>query len=149
MGDKKHAGGRPPTYKKEFAEQAKKLCLLGATDESLADFFGVSTTSIYNWKNAHPEFVEALKEGKDIADATVAQSLFNRACGYKTKEAKIASVDGKITDIVEVDKHYPPDSTAAIFWLKNRQPKVWRDRVEQKVVLSDDFDEVMGADDQS
>ena len=71
MGDKKHAGGRTPTHKKEFAEQAKKLCLLGATDESLADFFGVSTTSIYNWKNAHPEFVEALKEGKDIADATV------------------------------------------------------------------------------
>ena len=50
---------------------------------------------------------------------------------------------------MEVDKHYPPDSTAAIFWLKNRQPKVWRDRVEQKVVLSEDFDEVMGADDQS
>ena len=148
MGEKKHAGGRPPIYKQEFAEQAKKLCLLGATDESLADFFGVSISCVAKWKVAHSEFLYALKEGKEVADATVAQSLFNRACGYKTKEAKIASVEGKITDIVEVDKYYPPDSTAAIFWLKNRQPKVWRDRVEQKVVLSEDFDEVMGADDQ-
>lgn len=149
MDDKKHAGGRPPIYKSEFAAQAKKLCLLGATDESLADFFGVSVSCVAKWKVAHPEFLHALKDGKEVADARVAESLFNRACGFSTKEAKIASVDGKITDIVEVDKHYPPDSTAAIFWLKNRQPKVWRDRVEQKVVLSEDFDEVMGSDDQS
>ena len=141
--------GRPTEYRDHFPEQARKLCLLGATDESLADFFGVSMSCVAKWKVAHPEFLHALKEGKEIADAKVAESLFNRACGFSTKEAKVASVDGKITDIVEVDKHYPPDATAAIFWLKNRQPKSWRDRVEQRVTLSEDFDDVMGSDDES
>ena len=141
--------GRPTEYRDNFPEQARKLCLLGATDESLADFFNVCTATISTWKLKHPAFLEALKSGKEMADAKVAESLFNRACGFSTKEAKVASVDGKITDIVEVDKHYPPDATAAIFWLKNRQPKSWRDRVEQRVTMSDDFDDVMGSDDDS
>lgn len=134
-------------YKAEFAEQAKKLCLLGATDASLADFFGVSEQTVNAWKKAHPQFIESLKEGKQLADSKVAESLFNRACGFVTKETKIATDGGKITDTMEVDKHYPPDATSAIFWLKNRQPQLWRDRVEQKVVLSDDFDEVINSDD--
>lgn len=143
---KKGAGGRPPIYRKEFVEQARKLCLLGATDEAIANFFEVSLSCIDKWKVAHPEFLRALKEGKQVADSLVADKLFNRALGYKHKELKVFNNQGEILTF-ECEKEYPPDTTAAIFWLKNRQPQLWRDRVEQKVVLSDDFDEVINSDD--
>ena len=124
---KKGPGGRPPIYRKEFADQAKKLCLLGATDAALADFFEVSVPCIAKWKVAHPEFLYSLKEGKQIADATVAQKLYHRAIGYEHPEVKVFNNGGEILTH-EVTKHYPPDPTAAIFWLKNRQPQMWRDK---------------------
>lgn len=122
--------GQPTKYKKEFAKQAEKICLLGATDEFLADYFEVCIATISNWKNAHPEFLEAIKRGKQEADLKVAESLYHRALGYSHKETKIATFEGKITDMVDVEKHYAPDPTSIIFWLKNRQPKVWRDKQE-------------------
>ena len=67
------AGGRPPKYQKEYAEQAYKLCLLGATDERIADFFGVNVLTVHRWKKDRKEFCNALKAGKDEADAVVAQ----------------------------------------------------------------------------
>jgi len=122
--------GRPSSYKPEYAEQAYKLCLLGATDDELADFFGVSGTTIDNWKTAHPQFIGALKDGKQLADANVAQSLYHRALGYSHPEDDIRVADGAIV-ITPTVKHYPPDSTACIFWLKNRKTAKWRDRVDQ------------------
>lgn len=123
--------GRPSKYQPEFAEQALKLCRLGAKDTELADFFHVSEQTINAWKDAYPKFLESLKEGKGLADAEVADKLFKRATGYEHTAVKIsASPDGKehITEYVE---KYPPDTTAAIFWLKNRRPDLWRDKVEQ------------------
>lgn len=122
------AGGRPSDYKEEYTELAYNYCLLGATDSDLADFFGVVESTINNWKKDYPEFLESLKRGKQQADAQVAKSLFKRATGYVHPETKIATTDGMITDSKEFDKHYAPDPTAAIFWLKNRQPDKWRDR---------------------
>jgi hypothetical protein len=124
------AGGRPSKYKAEYAEQAYKLCLLGATDKDMADFFEVDEATINRWKDAHNEFRESLKKGKMMADATVAQKLYHRAIGYEHNEIITASFQGQITDTMEVVKHYAPDPTAAIFWLKNRQPKQWRDKQE-------------------
>lgn len=118
---------RPTKYKAEFAEQARKLCLLGATDESLAEFFGVSESTINKWKLDHSAFSESIKAGKDLADAEVANKLFNRATGYEHPEDDIRSVNGEIV-ITPTVKRYPPDSTAAIFWLKNRQKAHWRDK---------------------
>lgn len=120
--------GRPSKYKPEYAEQAYKLCLLGATDIQLAQFFEVNELTINRWKDNHPEFCKSLKEGKAIADATVAQKLYHRAIGYEHKELITASHQGQITDTMEVVKHYPPDTTAAIFWLKNRDKQNWRDQ---------------------
>lgn len=102
--------GRPSSFKPEFVEQAHSLALLGATDADLADFFDVTPQTINNWKKDFQEFFDALKAGKSLADAKVAKSLFQRAVGY---------------DIG--DKHYPSDTTAAIFWLKNRRRQDWRD----------------------
>ena len=146
---KKHPGGRPSKYDPSYCKQAYKLCLLGATDKELADFFGVEEKTVNNWKEEYPEFLQSLREGKDEADANVAKKLYHRALGYVAPETKIVSYEGAITDKIDVEKHYPPDPTAAIFWLKNRNPARWRDRVEQKVVVSDDFDELMASDDES
>jgi hypothetical protein len=122
--------GRPSKYKPEYAEQAYKLCLLGATDKQLADFFSTSEQTVNSWKENYPEFLESLKRGKEIADATVAEKLYHRAIGYEHEEIVTASFQGRITDTMEITKHYAPDPTAAIFWLKNRQPKQWRDKHE-------------------
>ena len=100
----KHAGGRPTKYKVEFCEQAMRLCLLGAKDSELAAFFEVSEATLYTWKNQHPEFLEALSDGKENADAAVAKSLYQQALSGNT--------------------------TAQIFWLKNRRKRDWRDKQE-------------------
>ena len=123
--------GRPTAYKAEYAEQAKNYCLLGATDIQLAGFFGVSEQTINAWKNKHPKFLEAIKQGKERADAEIAKSLFQRAKGYSHPEDKIFnSGDADNPVVVPTTKHYPPDTTAAIFWLKNRRKDHWRDQKE-------------------
>lgn len=124
------AGEKNSKYKPEYDELAYNYALLGAKDEQLAEFFGVSEVTINAWKKAHPTFLKSLKEGKSFADANVAKSLYHRALGYQHLETKIATHQGAITDQVDVVKHYAPDPTAAIFWLKNRQPELWRDKKE-------------------
>lgn len=127
-------GGRPTEYKKEYNQLAFNYCLLGADDEELASFFDVSETTINNWKLQYPGFLESLKRGKDQADAEVAQKLFHRAKGYSHEAVKIfADVKGGGEMIVPYVEHYPPDTTAAIFWLKNRQKNKWRDASEKNV----------------
>lgn len=122
-------GGRPSRYKSEYAEWAEKMAKLGATDAELADAFGVTEKTINEWKKAHVEFSLSLKKGKLLADAEVAAKLFHRATGYEHPEDDIRAINGEIV-ITPTIKHYPPDTTAAIFWLKNRQPAKWRDRPE-------------------
>ncbi len=126
-------GGRPTDYRAEYAEQAFKLCLLGATDAEMADFFDVSEQTINAWKEKHPKFLESLKRGKYRADTEVANSLYHRALGFDHDAVKIfCDKDGVITEAPYVER-YPPDTTAAIFWLKNRQSARWRDRKDVDV----------------
>lgn len=122
----KHAGGRPSKYDEKYNEQAYKYCLLGADDKRLAELFEVTEQTVNNWKNDYPEFFESIKKGKELADANVADRLYNRAMGYSHSEDKIFVHNGEPI-IVPTTKHYPPDATSAIFWLKNRQPQKWRD----------------------
>ena len=117
------AAGRPTKYKEEFAKQAYKICLLkNATDKELAEIFDVEESTIYLWKINYPEFSEALKEGKEIADAQVAKKLYDKATGW-TREWVNADGEAK-------KEYFAPDTTAQIFWLKNRQSKKWRDKQE-------------------
>lgn len=125
----KRGKGRPSEYRPEFAEQAAKLCALGATDYELAGFFGVTTVTIYRWKNTHEEFCKAVICGKDAADERVARSLFNRAVGYSFESEKVFQHQGQIIRAPTVE-HVPPDPGAAMNWLKNRQPDTWRDKHE-------------------
>ena len=127
------AGGRPTKFKAEFLEQARKLAQLGATDREIAGFFEVDESTLNRWKADQPEFCESLKVGKGSADDRVEQSLYRRALGYSHDAVKIAvNAQGEITQVPFVE-HYPPDTTAAIFWLKNRRKEQWRDRHETVV----------------
>lgn len=126
---KKHPGGRPTKYKPEYVEQVFKLCLLGATDAEIANFFEVDERTINNWKISYPEFFQSIKDGREKADAEIANSLYNRAKGYEQKTVKVFQYQGDPV-IVPVVEHIPPDTGAAMAWLKNRQPKRWRDRIE-------------------
>jgi Homeodomain-like domain-containing protein len=123
--------GRPTKYRAEYVTQAAKLAALGATDREVAEFFDVNEATVHRWKHEHPEFCESLKVGKETADARVEQSLYRRALGYSHDAVKIfmpANADSPVyADYVE---HHAPDTTAAIFWLKNRRPDEWRDKRE-------------------
>lgn len=134
---KNEKGGRPSKYKPEYSAQAYKLCLLGATDKELADFFEVTESTLNLWKKEYQEFSESLKRGKMEADSNVASRLFRRATGYSHPDVDIKIYKGKVIK-TELTKHYPPDSTAAIFWLKNRQPEKWRDKQEIKHSLDEE-----------
>lgn len=122
--------GRPTLYKEEYAQQAYRLCLLGATDKEMADFFGVSEQTLNSWKTEFPIFLESMGNGKIAADAKVAESLFKRATGYTAKKVVTASIGGVITDVKEVDEYIGPDTPAASLWLRNRQSAKWRDKLD-------------------
>lgn len=120
--------GRPSAYKPEYAKQASKLALLGATDQELADFFEVDARTIYRWKHDHDEFCQALKAGKDVADDRVERSLYQKAIGYEQDEVKIFMPGGAAEPVYAPYRaKIAPDTTAAIFWLKNRKSQEWRD----------------------
>lgn len=120
---------RPSKFKEEFIPQAEKLCKLGATDMEVADFFEVDVRTLYRWKGENEAFCQALKAGKDVADERVERSLYARANGYEHNEVDIRVVGGEIVQ-TPIRKYYAPDTTACIFWLKNRKPAEWRDKVE-------------------
>lgn len=120
---------RPTKFKPEFIEQAEKLCKLGATDIEVADFFKVEVRTIYRWKAENQAFCQSLKAGKAEADDRVERSLFARATGYEHDEVDIRVIEGKVVK-TPIRKIYAPDTTACIFWMKNRKPDAWRDKQE-------------------
>lgn len=123
---------RKTKFKPEYVKQAKKLCALGAKDTEIADFFEVTEKTLNNWKNQNPEFLQSLKEGKaEFDNEKVVKSLLHRALGYSHAEDKIFNNNGEPL-VVPTTKHYPPDTTACIFWLKNRLPDEWREKVEKE-----------------
>lgn len=127
----KNKGGRPSLYKPEYAQQAKRLCLLGATDQEMADFFEVALSTLNLWKLRHPKFSESLSEGKQVADARVVRSLYQQAVGYEQDEVKIFMPAGADAPVYAPYRaKIAPSAPAAIFWLKNRDKDNWRDRIQ-------------------
>lgn len=133
--------GRPTKYKKEYNDQAYKLCLLGHTDDELASFFEVDVSTIHRWKIEYPEFCDSIKRGKEIADMDVAEKLLERAMGattikqtaIKMKDTIYNSEGRKISEeerieVVDLLSKEAPDTTALIFWLKNRKSSQWKDK---------------------
>ena len=108
----------------------------GLIDEQIAHNMGIATKTLYEWKNKYGEISEALKKGKEVIDRQVENALLKRALGYTYDETTYE--DGVETK--RVTKEVAPDTTAQIFWLKNRKPAEWRDKIEQQqtVTIQDD-----------
>ena len=113
-------------YEEHFPGVALAKCRKGATDKDLAEVFGVTETTINNWKNVHVEFFEALKNGKSRAVAEVENALFKSATGHYYHEDVVT----KTGEVVRVEKYVYPMITAQIFYLKNRASTEWHDRKE-------------------
>jgi len=113
--------GQPTKYKDEYVRLVFWMAQAGLTDKQIADELDVTEQTINNWKTDHPEFFESLKKGKNIPDAEVESALLRRAKGFTYQEGERSRVA-------------LPDTTACIFWLKNRQPDKWRDKREMEIV---------------
>lgn len=134
--------GAPSAYKPEYNEQAYKLCLLGATDKDIADFFGVVESTVNKWKVDYPKFSESIKEGKMIADMEVAHTMFKSTQDREVVEMKAIKVkevsynkQGKRVEketiqLAPETKFVPGDFRSQSLWLRNRQPDKWRDKQE-------------------
>lgn len=135
--------------------QPDKLLLLeawardGLTDGQIAGNMGINVRTLYNWKKKSIPIFQSLKTGKEIADIRIENALYRKALGFREKEQAVSTrktveyEDGKrvreVTEpvVAEVEKYYPPDTTAQIFWLKNRKPDKWRDKQEYKADLTE------------
>lgn len=143
------AGGRPTKYDKKFNRQAEQLARLGATEQEIADFFVIDKATLTRWKAKHPEFCTSLKRGRVPSDLRISEALYKKAIGFRytetvyekigTREELLEGADAKITKDVYrkkvTTKLMPADTTAQIFWLKNRRGKVsaidgqpWKDK---------------------
>src|SRR5690349_2077630 len=129
--------GRPKKW--DELDMPNKLILVegwardGLTDEQVSHNLGISTTLLYEWKNEYSEFADALKKGKEISDYMVENALFKRALGYQYNEVTYEAIEFGETKlpaekVKTVIKEMAADTTAQIYWLKNRKPEKWRDK---------------------
>ncbi|WP_422001722.1 hypothetical protein [Reyranella sp.] len=124
--------GRPTRYTPNACDVARRACMLGATNDELAGLLGISRATLHNWMDQYPALRQAVDEGKLHADAQVAEKLYQRAIGYQRPAVRFfANPDGPPTEI-NYTHHHAPDTTAAIFWLRNRRRADWREQVEHR-----------------
>lgn len=114
----------------------------GLTDEQIAGNMGVSRSTLNSWKDRYPDILDALKKGKEIVDRQVENALLKRALGYEYEEIKEKYEFGELSERTVTKKQVAPDTTAQIFWLKNRKPKDWRDKQERFDNTAEDNDMV-------
>jgi len=137
-------GGRKSAYDEIIEPNLIRIegwCRDGLNDKQICKNLDISQETFYKYKREKPEFNEILQRTKDVVDREVENALYKRAMGFdyveETKEMRTlegaGSKDGKAREskaavIKKTTKHYPPDTTACIFWLKNRKPREYRDR---------------------
>ena len=120
------AGGRPTVYKPDYAEIARHACMLGASNETLAERFEVSRRTIDNWITTIPEFGDAVRHGRQVADESVVAALYARATGMERKSIKVVEGEGAPVTTTHTVQALP-DVRACMFWLRNRRPQQWRE----------------------
>jgi len=140
---------RPKEYIQDLHDNwAWSLATEGLTDKEIAEKMGIAKSTLNKWKIDFPTFSDSLKAGKEPVDSTVQKSLYQRAIGYSFKEKKVvveldSNGNQKPARIETTEKIVPPDTTAQIFWLKNRRPDLWREKHD--VELTNPFLELMKA----
>jgi hypothetical protein len=132
MGKRGPASGFEP----EYCNLARKFCMLGATTEDLAGLFEVHRNTITNWMNDVPAFKEAVQQGRDVADANLAERLYQRGMGYEKPAVKFFNTRNGI-ERIDYTEHLAPDTGACIFWLRNRRRKQWREKIEHEHTSTD------------
>lgn len=130
--------GRKSGFNEIIQATILRLIKDGKTEEQIAEIIGVSKTTLTNWKGKHPYFLYAVRESRLVADELVEAALFNRALGYSHPEEKVFQYEGCIVTH-EIKKHYPPDTQAAMFWLRNRQPDRWKEKTEGDVQVNNNL----------
>lgn len=147
--------GRPTHFQEEMLREVFIMAKMGAIDTEIAEHIGISISAYYQWRNKNPRFLEALNQGKALWDARVEATLARKAVGYRYTEQQVVKLRDTVGDavyerieIVDVEREMPPDTTASIFWLKNRDPNRWRDRhqidVDQTVTVDAEGEDVRG-----
>ena len=122
-------------YSPRMAVVARTCCERGMTDNEIADILGISLATLYRWKLDHPAFARVFKLGKAAADDRVERSLYSRAIGYDyTAEKATMTRHGQKT--MRYRAHIPPDTAAAVWYLKNRRPDRWRDSFRHEHIAS-------------
>lgn len=130
---RKNRLGRPKKTKCDIdAAVAQALAEKGFTDAEIAKLYDVDEHTVNTWKKQYPLFYQSLKTGKALADSGVEASLYQRARGYSHPDLDIRVCDGRLVQ-TPIIKHYPPDPTSMIFWLKNRKRDEWCDRIENNL----------------
>lgn len=114
----------------EWLEKDKLILLEGwardgLTYEQIAKNIDIDVTTLREWRKRQPTISTALKKGREVADYEVENALFKRALGYTYEEKTFE--DGVLKKVVT--KEVAPDTTAQIYWLKNRKPDKWRDKI--------------------
>ena len=102
----------------------------GLIDEQISEKMGINRRTLTDWKNKYDPISLALKRGKEVVDRQVENALLKRALGYEYEEVKEKFEGGILTEWTVTKKEVVADTTAQIFWLKNRKPDTWRDKPE-------------------
>ena len=121
----------------DFPLLAQDYARQGLVDKQIAAKLGVGLTAFYEYQLQHPEFADALKEGKKPVDVEVENALLKRAKGFSYEEVHIEfkpkgeeEEKAKVKSLKKITKVVTPDTAACIIWLKNRRPTKWRDKHE-------------------
>lgn len=130
--------GRPSQYDPErHPLWAEGLAKLGKTNDEISLAMGIARSTFIEWQKKHPEFSVAIKIGKSEADTAVEAALYKRAIGYDIDIQETTEYPDGGVQVKKTRKHVPPDPTSQIFWLKNRKPEEWRDKVHQEITGKD------------
>lgn len=105
----------------------------GLTDEQIAENAGIGSRTLYEWKQKYPQISQSLKRGKEVVDIEVENALLKRALGFECEEVKEEYEFGELSKKTVTKKMVVPDTTAQIFWLKNRRPDRWRDKQDMEL----------------
>lgn len=119
--------GRPTDYDPIFCEDVANWCIAGATDFEVAQKLNIHTSTLYRWKAKYPEFREAMRLGKELADDRAEAALYHRAIGYSHRAVKIMQNNG-VPVLVPYIEHVPPSEGALTMWLTNRRGDKWRSK---------------------